>query len=77
MFAGWPAVSTPVLRGLAGKPGEAKHALEELYGVTDFKSSTDEGKPSNLAKTETMHCVQCFMREQPFTFQLAVLQCAC
>ena len=27
---GWPAVSTPVLRKLAGKPGAAKRALEQL-----------------------------------------------
>lgn len=31
--SGWPAVSTPVLRGLAGKPGAAKKALLEIYGV--------------------------------------------
>ena len=31
--AGWPAVSTPVLRSLAGKPGAAKKALLDLYGV--------------------------------------------
>ncbi|BDA48148.1 probable DNA polymerase I at C-terminar half [Coccomyxa sp. Obi] len=31
--SGWPAVSTPVLRGLAGKPGAAKRALLEIYGV--------------------------------------------
>ena len=28
--AGWPAVSTPVLRSLAGKPGAAKKALGAL-----------------------------------------------
>lgn len=28
---GWPAVSTPVLRSLAGKPGAALKALSELY----------------------------------------------
>ncbi len=31
--AGWPAVSTPVLRALAGKPGAAKYALAELDGA--------------------------------------------
>ena len=31
--AGWPAVSTPVLRSLAGKPGAALRALKEEYGV--------------------------------------------
>jgi hypothetical protein len=31
--AGWPAVSTPVLRALAGKPGAAKNALAELDGA--------------------------------------------
>lgn len=30
--SGWPAVSTPVLRGLAGKPGAAKKALADLEG---------------------------------------------
>lgn len=29
---GWPAVSTPVLRALAGKPGVAKKALAEIIG---------------------------------------------
>ena len=36
---GWPAVSTPVLRSLAGRPGAAKLALAELTGNT----STDTG----------------------------------
>ena len=31
--SGWPAVSTPVLRALAGKPGAAKKALAELDGA--------------------------------------------
>jgi hypothetical protein len=31
---GWPAVSTPVLRSLAGRPGAAKLALAELTGDT-------------------------------------------
>lgn len=31
--SGWPAVSTPVLRSLAGKPGAALKALKEKYGV--------------------------------------------
>ena len=31
--AGWPAVSTPVLRSLAGKPGAALRALKEEYRV--------------------------------------------
>ena len=31
---GWPAVSTPVLRSLAGKPGAARKALAELDGVS-------------------------------------------
>ena len=30
--AGWPAVSTAVLRSLAGKPGAAKKALLEMGG---------------------------------------------
>ena len=29
---GWPAVSTPVLRALAGKPGAAKRAMFEQFG---------------------------------------------
>ena len=33
--SGWPAVSTPVLRSLAGKPGVAKKALAELQGRVD------------------------------------------
>ena len=39
--SGWPAVSTPVLRSLAGRPGSAKAALAELTGV-----SQDPGGPS-------------------------------
>lgn len=31
--SGWPAVSTPVLRALAGRPGAAKKALAELDGA--------------------------------------------
>ena len=30
--SGWPAVSTPVLRSLAGKPGLAKKELDKLAG---------------------------------------------
>lgn len=30
--SGWPAVSTPVLRQLAGKPGAAQEALDKLIG---------------------------------------------
>ena len=33
--SGWPAVSTPVLRQLAGKPGAALAALAKLTGVED------------------------------------------
>lgn len=33
--SGWPAVSTVVLRSLAGKPGVAKKALAELEGKED------------------------------------------
>ena len=46
--SGWPAVSTPVLRGLAGKPGAAKRALLELYGEeldTTPASSFDGARP--------------------------------
>ena len=32
--SGWPAVSTPVLRSLAGKPGVAAKALLELEGAS-------------------------------------------
>ena len=35
--SGWPAVSTPVLRSLAGKPGVAKKDLAELQGRTDVQ----------------------------------------
>ncbi|KAL0051060.1 hypothetical protein WJX82_001248 [Trebouxia sp. C0006] len=40
--SGWPAVSTPVLRALAGKPGAAKRALHEQYGDTGLEASADE-----------------------------------
>ncbi len=46
--SGWPAVSTPVLRGLAGKPGAAKRALLELFGEeldTTPASSFDGARP--------------------------------
>lgn len=46
--SGWPAVSTPVLRSLAGKPGAAKRALLEQYGVeldTAPASSFDGAPP--------------------------------
>ncbi len=42
--SGWPAVSTPVLRKLAGKPGVAKRALEEM-GVGEERGGhmSDDG----------------------------------
>ncbi|KAL0038670.1 hypothetical protein WJX79_002562 [Trebouxia sp. C0005] len=40
--SGWPAVSTPVLRALAGKPGAAKRALNEQYGDSGLEASADE-----------------------------------
>jgi hypothetical protein len=40
--SGWPAVSTPVLRALAGKPGAAKKALAELEG-----QDTNAGAPAS------------------------------
>lgn len=39
--AGWPAVSTPVLRALAGKPAAAKRALQEQFGEPAADSSGD------------------------------------
>ena len=39
--AGWPAVSTPVLRALAGKPGAAKRALQDQFGAPAADSSGD------------------------------------
>lgn len=39
--SGWPASATPVLRTLAGKPGAAKRALEEMDGAT--AASSNEG----------------------------------
>ena len=32
--SGWPAVSTPILRSMAGKPGAAKKALADLEGAS-------------------------------------------
>lgn len=45
--SGAPAVSTPVLRSLAGKPGAAKKALLELEGQDAPADSSDlfDGKP--------------------------------
>jgi DNA polymerase-1 len=40
--SGWPAVSTPVLRGLAGKAGAAKRALHEAEGVP-LQTAPDDG----------------------------------
>ena len=37
--SGWPAVSTPILRGMAGKPGAAKRALQEMEGQSDGEES--------------------------------------
>lgn len=36
--SGWPAVSTPVLRSLAGKPGAARRELDRLEGKADGNS---------------------------------------
>ena len=41
MGAGWPAVSTSVLRGLAGKPGAAKRALHDQFDHEAAESSSD------------------------------------
>jgi len=52
---GWPAVSTPVLRSLAGRPGAAKLALAELTGDT----SADPGEcmlPSVVQQLESSDC---------------------
>lgn len=38
--SGWPAVSTPILRSMAGKPGVAKKALADLEGAS---ADTDTG----------------------------------
>ena len=40
--SGAPAVSTPVLRSLAGKPGAAKKALLELEGQDTSESPADD-----------------------------------
>ena len=39
---GWPAVSTPVLRSLAGKPGAAKKALLEYEGRSSKGRNTQD-----------------------------------
>lgn len=44
---GWPAVSTPVLRSLAGRPGAAKLALAELTGDT---SADTGGSPVKVVR---------------------------
>ena len=79
VVAGWPAVSTPVLRALAGKPGAAKHALEDLYGVTDFKSSTDEGKLRHPCTVSAgpVHWTQHCTHEEQHVLELICFQCAC
>lgn len=43
---GLPAVSTPVLRALAGKPGAAKKALAELDSAASVNTSDSLGKGS-------------------------------
>ena len=47
--SGAPAVSTPVLRSLAGKPGAAKKALLELEGLDVSANPADdfEGEQSD------------------------------
>ena len=52
--AGWPAVSTPVLRSLAGKPGAALKALKEKYGV-------DLHVAGRLAAKCTIPYKQCYL----------------
>ena len=47
--SGAPAVSTPVLRSLAGKPGAAKKALLELEGQGASDSPTDDFEGDNSA----------------------------
>ena len=39
--SGWPAVSTPILRSMAGKPGIAKKALADLEGAS---ADNDSGR---------------------------------
>ena len=46
--SGWPAVSTPVLRALAGKPGAAKKALAELDGADLALPEGGAQAPTNL-----------------------------
>ena len=41
VYIGWPALSSLVLRALAGKPGAAKRALLEQYGDTGLEASAD------------------------------------
>lgn len=45
---GWPAVSTPVLRKLAGKPGAAKRALDALMAEDGLEGGA-RGAPDAAA----------------------------
>lgn len=52
---GLPAVSTPVLRALAGKPGAAKKALAELDSAASVDVSDSLGKGSIPRVTPGVH----------------------
>lgn len=49
--SGAPAVSTPVLRSLAGKPGAAKKALLELEGEDTSDSPADDFDGDSFMRT--------------------------
>lgn len=53
--SGWPAVSTPILRSMAGKPGAAKKALQEMEGAPD---QADSGK-SHGALPSCLYLIFC------------------
>lgn len=57
--SGWPAVSTPVLRSLAGKPGAAKKALLELEGQDASAAPSDpfDGEASCSKPACDLACV--------------------
>lgn len=51
--SGWPAVSTPVLRSLAGKPGVAKAALDQLRGAVSGNEGGELSSP-HRERTSTL-----------------------
>lgn len=76
-MSGWPAVSTPVLRSLAGKPGAAKKALLEIYGeeLDTAPASSFDGESSFPAPAGAPYFIACSCKHQMLTAHAEAIIC--